>query len=702
MEFLKLWEIFLRRKWVFIATFSLFIATALMAVFIIPPTYEATAKLLVQAPRSADSIVSTIGLKEFGQNDAVSEANYDTDITLATIRPLLEQLIAELGLKNRGGNTIKTDKLTKFSLLNKIWPQPYVEVSQYEDADILDITASSGDPREAAEMANKLADLYIRDILKRNSEEYARARGFIQDQLKRVKGEYYASLSRMKAFKISRGTVDLDLEIQNMVNKIDTVKNSIQENESNILELEKKIAQSEAKLKAMDRYRKDSEQLSQNDQVKTLKTTLNTLVIELEEKSLDITTEHQDYKQIVKKINAVKDLLKKEALMVVSNQSYGIDPVYEKLTGDLVNDYISKETAQVRKKVLARYLGEYQEQLMQMPLKAVDAAKLDLSLAVNKEMYQKLLEYMTQIGIAETMDAADKVLIESAVTPYEHVFPRKSVSLILACFFGLFWGTAMVVFFELIDNTIKSPHDLKKVLPLTLLGTIPYARQMREPKVTGRPDPTLALGEAFRAIRHNIRYLGRDEDRRSIVITSSLENEGKSHFIANLARAFAGAGKKVVLVDMNLRRPMLDKMFDLPDRGGVADILAENRPFHELVIESDVKGLYILPGGRIPADPTRLIESRNAESLIKALETAYDLVLIDTPPLIVHDPMVLGSLAGGVLLVIESGRVSFQMLEDMLAGLDQAGANIVGLALNKFKPAGSHPYHAKRNRYYGK
>ena len=288
--------------------------------------------------------MSQLGLTNVQGNSATqSTEGYDTEIALATLRPLLEELISSLHLKNRKGEVIKPEKLIKWSLTNKIFPQPYIEVDQYEDADMLEIASTSANPTEAVNMANKLAELYINDDLGRVRAEYKAARVFIENRFQMVKEEYYKSLYDIKDFKITGKTVDLSLETQNLINKIMTLNTNYEDNERTILELKKNITEAESKLKKVEKFRSEIKDFTQSDEVKSLKTKLSDLLIKVSEKSSDITPEHPDYKQLEKEIETVKDLIKKEAKVVFNSKRFSIDPVYDELSKNLIINSIDRD-----------------------------------------------------------------------------------------------------------------------------------------------------------------------------------------------------------------------------------------------------------------------------------------------------------------------------------------------------------------------
>ena len=210
-----------------------------MVTLLITPTYKAKAKLIIEASDTISSLVSSLGTRGVKVGGMIpirsTDNEYKTDIALAKIRPLMEKLISSLNLKDRHGKAVKPDKLADSGLMSKlkykVLPQPYLEVAQYKDADMLEIISYSPHPSEAVNMSNKLATLYIEDRLERTRKGYKSAKIFIKDQIQKVKEEYYESLSALSDFKISKKTVNLDTETQNLINKIATLKGAYEDSE---------------------------------------------------------------------------------------------------------------------------------------------------------------------------------------------------------------------------------------------------------------------------------------------------------------------------------------------------------------------------------------------------------------------------------------------------------------------------------------
>ena len=213
-------------------------------------------------------------------------------------------------------------------------------------------------------------------------------------------------------------------------------------------------------------------------------------------------------------------------------------------------------------------------------------------------------------------------------------------------------------------------------------------------------DPKSVISEQYRAIRTNIEYSNVDQNTKTILVTSSDKNEGKTTTVSNLAVSFANLNKKVLLIDCDLRNPSIHKMFRLNNIYGLTDILAKDRAVDKCIQETELENLYVLTAGAIPPNPAEILSSEKMKNLIEDLKNIYDYIFIDTPPIgLVTDAGVLSSFTDGVVLVVKSESVEKKYLEETKKKLDAVDARILGAILNSYK---SEQKDYNYYSYYGK
>ena len=213
-------------------------------------------------------------------------------------------------------------------------------------------------------------------------------------------------------------------------------------------------------------------------------------------------------------------------------------------------------------------------------------------------------------------------------------------------------------------------------------------------------NPKSVISEQYRTIRTNIEYSNVDQDKKTILVTSSDKNEGKTTTVSNLAVSFANLNKKVLLIDCDLRNASIHKMFKINNIYGLTDILAKDRAVDKCIQETELENLYVLTAGAIPPNPAEILSSEKMKNLIEDLKNIYDYIFIDTPPIgLVTDAGVLSSFTDGVVLVVKSESVEKKYLEETKKKLDAVDARILGAILNSYK---SEQKDYNYYSYYGK
>ena len=207
-------------------------------------------------------------------------------------------------------------------------------------------------------------------------------------------------------------------------------------------------------------------------------------------------------------------------------------------------------------------------------------------------------------------------------------------------------------------------------------------------------NPKSPIAEAYRGIRTSIEFSNLDKNLQVITVTSSMQNEGKSTVLANLAVSFANLDKKVLIMEGDLRNPSVHRMFNISNIKGLTDILLQNKVFADCVHCTDVKNLHVLTCGAIPPNPSEMLSSKKIRDFIESLREYYDYVFIDAPPIgIVTDAGIISTYTDGCIFVVGAGEADIEMAKVSKERLEKVGANILGVVLNKFESSGAGGYY---------
>ena len=331
--------------------------------------------------------------------------------------------------------------------------------------------------------------------------------------------------------------------------------------------------------------------------------------------------------------------------------------------------------------------------------------RLETSLAQYRTTLSSLANNYNQIRIAEAQATNNVVIAKPAVVPLGPVRPRTMTNVLLAMIVGGMLAVGAAFLVEYLDDTVKSPDDVTRVTGLSTLGAIARLkdaagtqRQLIAWVQTKAPET-----EAYRTLRTNIQFSSVDKPVRTLLVTSSGPGEGKSTTAANLAVVMAQTGQKVILVDTDLRRPVVHKTFGVPNNVGITTALlaGQDVDLAAYVQPTEIENLTVLTSGPIPPNPSELLGSHRMAHVIEQLSQVADLVIFDTPPvLLVTDASVLGRQVDGVLLVADAGGTREQALVQTVGELRKTGVNILGIALNRLDSRSRGYYYYYYYYYY--
>jgi capsular exopolysaccharide synthesis family protein len=302
--------------------------------------------------------------------------------------------------------------------------------------------------------------------------------------------------------------------------------------------------------------------------------------------------------------------------------------------------------------------------------------------------------FIGQNDITDLSTAGSVTVVERAVVPTTPVKPRVALNLMVGVLAGLVVAAGLGLLMEYLDDTVKSGQDVERVAGLTTLGVVMrFGRRASRQPVSGYGSRSPAA-EAYRAIRTSVQFATMDRLGQVLLVTSPNAGDGKSTTAANLAVTMASAGKRVVLVDGDLRKPSLHQIFNLDNSVGLTSALLSGNGARSCVEPSGFDNLSVLTSGPLPPNPSELLSSSRMRDLVDAMRREADAVIVDSPPaLVVTDATLLAALADGTILVAEAGRTRSAALRQAVDGLSRATDRLLGVVLNKISRRGAPAYH---------
>jgi len=328
--------------------------------------------------------------------------------------------------------------------------------------------------------------------------------------------------------------------------------------------------------------------------------------------------------------------------------------------------------------------------------------RLETKLTQQQQVYATLLGSYEQIRLSEAQSISNVVIYDPASVPENPVRPRPLMNTAIAGLTGFLLVTGGIFAYDALDDTLKTPDDIKDKLELPVLGIIDSFQQDDGNALIAAKKPRSPITEEFRTLRTNLLFASIDRDLRSFLVTSAEPTEGKTTIAANLAVVFAQSGRDTLLIDADLRRPEVHNRFDLSNQDGLTSLFfrQSNSPevAHSTFLKSPFENLRVLTTGKLPPNPSEILASTKMKDLIETFKSETEMLIIDTPPVLaVTDAVVLSPQLDGVLLVVAPGKTKMAAARNMIEQLERSKTKILGVVI-KFMDGRGRRY-ARRYGY---
>jgi capsular exopolysaccharide synthesis family protein len=325
--------------------------------------------------------------------------------------------------------------------------------------------------------------------------------------------------------------------------------------------------------------------------------------------------------------------------------------------------------------------------------------QMQSTLALYRQIRANLLSSYEGIRLARLSSTSNIVAIEPALVPGRPIRPNPITNAGLGAAVGLMLAAAIVFLVEYLDDTIKSAEQTSAILGLPVIGYIAELEHGQD-KAYVSENPRSPVSEAFRTLRTNLEFASVDKPIKTLLIVSAHPGEGKTTIATNLAVTMAQGGKRVLLIDADLRRPRVHHYLGLTNRVGLSNLFRDTISIDEVIRPWGDQGLGVITSGGVPPNPADLLASERMAAILEAAGKSMDVVIVDAPPFLVADASILASRVDGVLLVIRPGKTPVDAATTTLEQMKRAGANILGVVLNRI-PRNRPNYYGGYRHYSG-
>ncbi|MBU1170369.1 MAG: polysaccharide biosynthesis tyrosine autokinase [Proteobacteria bacterium] len=537
-----------------------------------------------------------------------------------------------------------------------------IELTPVRDTRILDISFQFKNPVIAEMIVNTLVKAYIEELLDMRMQSSTYAIQWMSQKADEERIKLEKAESELSAYMRAKDIITIEDKITIVPQKITALSDELTKAETRRKELEAIIEQ--LRRVSVD----EAETIPEISQRKTLQDMRKDLI-----KAEQTVTEYSKkygrrHPLMIRSLNALK--------VIQENRVQEL----KRLTKEIANDY---DLAKTRETDLTHLLSQAKAEAINLNEKYIQYKILKRDVETNRSLYNALISKIKEQAVSEKVQTVNVWTIEAAKTPDIPVSSHKKRKLLLGLILGLFGGIGLAFFIEYLDNTIKSVEETEQRLGTPVLGVISLLKgntDQIEHVVTN--EPLSAISENYKAIRTSILLSSADRPPACLLVTSMAPREGKTTTVSNLASALAQSGKKVVIIDGDLRRPRIHKVFNIANTSGLSTHLAgSDSPI--IVGKNLPDGILVIPSGPIPPDPSELLGSARLNTLISNLKKNVDIILIDSPPLLsVSDGLILSTQTDGVLIVTRAGMTTYEIAGKGLKQLKDVNAHITGLIIN--------------------
>ncbi len=585
-----------------------------------------------------------------------------------------------------------------------------ISVDQKRGLDIVEITAESPSPTEATLIANTYAHLYMNINLEMNRTQLRLVTDFLEGQ----KSEKYEELNdaeeTMKIFQEKGGLIALDERASTLISLLAE------------FESQKGVTQVDlmASNKVLENLRKELERQNPRmaDYLKSLSSQTYITAIQNEIVKLEINREValsksegiENNSAVIKGYdNKILDLQaeRDKQLEVLKAGIFASSPEEVKgLTQKIIEEEVRNQALQTSIKELDKIVKSYEKRFLKLPKSALELARLKRRSEALEKLYLLLEQRYQEALINVESQPGNVIIIDKARIPNSPSKPNRTLIVLVGLVLGAGLAFGYIFIRNYFDDTIKTPEDIQNK-NINVLAWIPKIEGLG---VNGKKDfqfivaksPDSIPSEAFRALRTRVQFSRIAKDSlKTILVTSATPKEGKTTISINLAGSFALTNKKTLLIDCDLRKPTVHHVFKAQRVPGLIDYLFGDAQLNEIVKPTDIDNLSYIPTGTIPPNPAEMLDSNQMRDLLAKFRAEYDLVVIDSPPIIaVTDSEILSNMVDGTIIVVSADTTEIELMERAVELIKAENTHFLGTVLNNFSFKSGYGSYYKYYYYY--
>ena len=676
LHFLDYWRVIRIRAGIIILAFLLVFITAGLVTYFTPRQYTSTVTMEVQPELSDVKIFDRQMEGSFGDPRFAM-----TQFQIMQRSEILYPVIEELKLQEKWSGT--GQPLPKQAAYGRLLSM--LNLRDVRNTNLIEVSITSTDPQEAADIANTIAMVYQNRRIKDQESLYSKALSQIQDEVQKLERKVEESFSEYNRLAREAGIFDTE----GLENPSVTVTGTeiLRSTESEVDRMRAGVATLRSRIENIDKLKGEElmralPQLEINDPTvsKVLPLFQDAEAAEVRMLNSGLGPKHPDVlalraqkavfiQQLSDQIGSIRNSLRINLRMSESQLQVLEDKLTERRTSEQSTKALSSDVTEAKN----RYVQS--KRILESANARYQTALMDLSMP----------------------KSAAKIWHKAEPSPYPSK-PKVSMNMALGAIVGLIVGIGLAFFIEYLDTSVKTLEDVESFLGVPVLAVIPKNIQLLHKVSSDSPD-----AEAYRILRTNIEFNRKSADANAITLVSGGPGEGKSTTLCNLAVTCAQGGYNVLVVDADLRRPVQHSLFGIPNSVGLTNYLTSELRLEEVIRPSGIENLSIMPSGILPSDAVGILNSQRMSDMIVDLKNRFDIVFFDSPPILgVSDASVLASEVDLTIIVIQHRRFPRSMLQRVKQAVQNVGGTVLGVVLNNVdtKHDQSYEYYTSYYNYY--
>ncbi len=651
--------------------------------------FQQTQVKMLQSEQLASRVIEKLELaqnKVFNPEIAAKSGEAQTSSLLKTLKNFIRT-----DATTESGNLLSEEaqeQVLQNNMLNFFKNQ--FTVSPVKNSELIELSFASPDPELSAAVTNAAMNEFFNMHMDGSLKASRDASKFLDKQIRMAQINLEKSEIDLQGFARKIGVVSLDPKTNMTYRQMEELNDALAKARAIRITKEARYQQN----KKMGGS--ELTQIMDNLLIQNLKNQLATLESEYENLATTFKADYPKMRQIKAKMDEIDKRINLEK-----------QAIYDAIK----NDY---ETALQTEKYLDARTEEQKQRALDLEKKATQYKIYEREVETNKSIYQSLLQRSKEIEATVGATVTNIQIIDTARAPLFPYKPRVALNLLLGIVLGLMTGVGAAFIFEYFDNTIKNPDELADRFHIPVLGLIPFDKESLDNRKTMAlkfyNDPRSPVAEAFRTTMTSVRLSVADNPPKTLLITSILPGAGKSSLSVNAALSYLSEDEKILLIDVDLRKPSLHKVFRNGDKGkGLSSVLTGMAKLSDVIESTDFPGLDLLSSGPLPPNPAELLSSKRMRQLLEVVAQKYDRIILDGPPYQgFAEILVLANMVDGVILISVEGDTPREGVKHFRNSINNIGGRILGAIINKsgkkkgYGAYGSYKYYAYNYDYnYG-